>query len=286
MTAPKTLRDLYVVTRDCLREGGVENPDIVARDLMKRTMEVSDLDIISNERRELYSGKIEELNQCLKRHISGEPVSRIFGEREFWGLPFRITPDVLDPRPDTETIVEIAMKRFTGNAPESVLDLGTGSGCIIISLLSEWPHTRGIANDVCEKALAVAQGNAERAGIDDRLGFVQGSWGDKITDRFDLIVSNPPYISNPEIPNLPSAVKNYDPILALSGGDDGLDCYKIIVTETKRLLKSGGVCLLEVGFSQAEDVSRLVEDSGLSVIDIHPDIAGIPRVVEISSGDK
>lgn len=282
----KTIRDLYVLTRDELRQGGIENADLVARDLLKRTIDVSDLDIVTNASREIYSGKIDEMNSYLKRHISGEPVSRIFGEREFWGIPFKITPDVLDPRPDTETIVEVALQRFAGGAPESILDLGTGSGCIITALMTEWPLARGVANDISDKALAVAEENARRAGVGDRLSFVQGSWGEGVEGLFDLIVSNPPYISNREIPNLPPAVKNFDPILALEGGEDGLECYRALLTEIKRLLKNGGIGLLEVGFSQAQDVSRLVEDSGLSVRGVHPDIAGIPRVVEISFGEK
>lgn len=282
----KTLRDLYVLTRDGLRTGGIENADRVARDFLKRTMDISDIDILTNPDREIYSGIIGEMNEYLKRHISGEPVSRIFSEREFWGIPFRITPDVLDPRPDTETIVEVALRRFSVDSPVDILDLGTGSGCIITALMTEWPHARGVASDISEKALAVAGENAHRAGVGDRIAFVQSNWGNTIEAVFDLIVSNPPYISNHELPNLPPEVRNFDPILALSGGDDGLDCYRDIITETKRLLKAGGIGLLEVGFTQAEDVARLVEDSGLSVLGVHPDIAGIPRVVEISIGEK
>lgn len=147
----KTLRDLYVLTRDGLRTGGIENADRVARDFLKRTMDISDIDILTNPDREIYSGIIGEMNEYLKRHISGEPVSRIFSEREFWGIPFRITPDVLDPRPDTETIVEVALRRFSVDSPVDILDLGTGSGCIITALMTEWPHARGVASDISER---------------------------------------------------------------------------------------------------------------------------------------
>jgi len=274
------------MTRDGLRAVGIDNADLVARDLLKRTLDVSDIDIVSNAEREIYSGKVNELKESLKRRIGGEPVSRIFGEREFWGIPFKITQDVLDPRPDTETIVDAALRRFAGDSPATILDLGTGSGCIVIALLKEWQRSYGVASDISEKVLAVARENAERAEIGKRLEFIRADWGDIINEQFDLIVSNPPYISNPEIPNLPPEVKNYDPILALDGGNDGLDCYRIIVREIKRLLKPGGCALLEIGFSQGEQVTRLVEDSGLSVMALHPDIAGIPRVVEISFGEK
>ncbi len=281
-----TLKELYIMTRDGLRAVGIDNADLVARDLLKRTLDVSDIDIVSNAEREIYSGKVNELKESLKRRIGGEPVSRIFGEREFWGIPFKITQDVLDPRPDTETIVDAALRRFAGDSPATILDLGTGSGCIVIALLKEWQRSYGVASDISEKVLAVARENAERAEIGKRLEFIRADWGDIINEQFDLIVSNPPYISNPEIPNLPPEVKNYDPILALDGGNDGLDCYRIIVREIKRLLKPGGCALLEIGFSQGEQVTRLVEDSGLSVMALHPDIAGIPRVVEISFGEK
>ena len=151
-----TLKDLYYAIRKALKEGGVDNPDMVARDFIKRAVDVADIDIIISSEREIYSGKAQEVNDCLKRHLDGEPVSRIFGEREFWGIPLKITPDVLDPRQDTETIIDAAIRRFIGDPPGTVLDLGTGSGCIIIALLTEWPKARGVAVDVCEKALAVA----------------------------------------------------------------------------------------------------------------------------------
>lgn len=282
----KTLKDLYIDTRDTLKQSGVDNPDIVARDFIKRTVDVADIDIILSSEQEIYEGKIEEINQSLKRHISGEPVSRIYGEREFWGIPFKITSDVLDPRQDTETIVEAAIKKFIGRPPELVLDLGTGSGCLIVSLLTEWPKANGVAVDVCKKALRVAKENAQSAGVEKRLKLIHSNWSESVKGTFDVIVSNPPYISNHEIANLSLEVKNYDPILALDGGDDGLDCYKKIFTEIKSLLKPDGTAFFEIGISQADDVTRLVEDSGLLVNMVHPDIAGIPRVVEISFGEK
>ena len=281
-----TLKDLYYAIRKALKEGGVDNPDMVARDFIKRAVDVADIDIIISSEREIYSGKAQEVNDCLKRHLDGEPVSRIFGAREFWGIPLKITPDVLDPRQDTETIIDAAIRRFIGDPPGTVLDLGTGSGCIIIALLTEWPKARGVAVDVCEKALAVAAGNAKALDMDGRIKFVQSSWGESVKGKYDVIVSNPPYITNQEMTNLPPEVKNYDPILALCGGDDGLDCYRVIVTEIKKLLKKGGAAFLEVGFSQADGVARLVEDSGLFVKAVYPDMAGIPRVVEISFGEK
>ncbi len=282
-----TLQNLYFEIRNTLRDADItDNPDIEARAFIRHNINIADIDLIIRSDQPVDGNKVDDVRDGLRRRLQGEPISRIFGEREFWGLPFKVTPDVLDPRPDTETIIEVAIRRFVGDPPATVLDLGTGSGCLIISLLSEWPLARGIGVDICEKALAVAQENARNNGIEERLKLGKSNWGEIIKGRYDLIVSNPPYISNQEIPNLSVSVKNYDPILALDGGDDGLDCYRHLITETKRLLKPGGICLFEVGHSQAEDVSRLVEDSGLSVKDVHADMAGIPRVVEISFGEK
>ncbi len=283
---PVTLKDLYFETRKTLQDGGVDNVDNIARDFIKHNIDVADIDIIISSEREILSSTVKDVQEGLKRRLDGEPVSRIFGENEFWGIPFKVTPDVLDPRVDTEIIVDAAIKKFIGDPPEAVLDLGTGSGCLIISLLTEWPKAQGVGVDVCKKALAVAGENARINKIEKRLKLVQSNWGDSVKGKFDVIVSNPPYIANHEMPNLPKEVKNYDPILALSGGEDGLNCYRLIIKEIKNLLKRDGVCFFEVGFSQADDVTRLVEDSGLSVDAIHPDTAGIPRVVEISFGEK
>ncbi|MCB9988953.1 MAG: peptide chain release factor N(5)-glutamine methyltransferase [Rhodospirillales bacterium] len=281
-----TIRELYLELRDKLRQSGIYTADVEAREFIKHAVEVADIDIIVRSDTPIGQAKRNEIDSWLARRLKGEPISRIFGEREFWGLPFKVTPDVLDPRPDTETIIEAALKRFLGDPPETILDMGTGTGCIIISLLTEWPKARGVAVDVCDKALAVANENAKRNGTDKRLKLGKSNWGESIKGKFDLIVSNPPYITNQEWENLDVSVKNFDPILALKGGEDGLDCYRTIVTETKKLLKPDGAAFFEVGFSQADDVVRLVEDSGLCCKGVHADIAGIPRVVEISFGEK
>ena len=281
-----TLKELYFDLRNSLKEHSVQAPDITARELIKNTIDVADIDMIIRSEKVVAKSTQQKINSYMERHIKGEPTSRIFGEREFWGLPFKITPDVLDPRADTETIIEAAIRAFVGDPPLSVLDLGTGSGCIIISLLTEWQRTKGVGVDVSAKALEVASLNAQMHKVDNRLTLVESNWCENLNGKYDLIVSNPPYISNQEITNLPTNVKNYDPILALEGGEDGLSCYRSILTEIKNLLNPHGKVFLEVGYSQAEDVSRLVEESGLFVIGTHADIAGIPRVVEISFGEK
>ena len=239
----------------------------------------------------------KQIKKIIERRARGEPLPRILGVREFWGLEFEVTPDVLDPRPDTETLIEAALAFLRGASPQAgghngtgkplkILDLGTGSGCIPISLLSELPHATAVATDISAEALMVAKRNAQKHKMSDRMKFIQSDWFEKLEDqRFDLIVSNPPYISDRVIPNLDVEVKNHDPILALSGGDSGLECYKIIFLQLNKYLSEGGRAFLEIGFDQLESISRLVDDSSLYVCDSMFDIAGNPRVVEITRKD-
>lgn len=226
----------------------------------------------------------------LHRVLAGEPLSRIYGEREFWGLRFALSPDTLDPRPDTETLIEAALKRFKNKPPETILDLGTGSGCILIALLKEFPQARGVGVDRSYGALGTARGNAKAHGVAERAAFICGNWADSVNHRFDLVVSNPPYIANPALNYLSETVRNHDPILALDGGEDGLQAYRQIFLQLLSLLKPASAALFEIGFDQAASVSRLSEESRFLVAAIHPDLAGHPRVLEISPahpcGDK
>lgn len=233
-----------------------------------------------------FGGDSVGLDAAIDRLLAGTPLSRILGTQEFYGLEFALSADTLDPRQDTEILVDIALSRFTGNPPIRMLDMGTGTGCIIISILHELGVGTGIATDLSAGALETARRNAARHGLGDRINFVQTSWADGIDGTFDLIVSNPPYIRSAVIPNLAKNVQNYDPILALDGGVDGLDAYKSIVTVIKNKLAPGGTALLEIGFDQGDDVMRLVANTGATRNRLHLDLAGNPRVVEISYGDN
>ncbi len=242
-------------------------------------------DILTEPERELPQSTLDQIEEIKNRRLSGEPLSRIAGEREFYGRIFALGTDTLDPRPDTEILIEAALKACT-SPPKSILDLGTGTGCILITLLSEWQESQGIGVDLAQGAIDVAQKNAERHGVKDRATFIQSNWWESVGGTFDLIVSNPPYIPNQDIANLEIEVKNHDPILALDGGNDGYDAYKIIFSQLKKRLNQGGTALFEIGIGQCGYISRLAEESGFHVNAIHPDLAGIPRVVEISCGDK
>lgn len=281
-----TLNTIYQTIKKTLQKADINNPQLVARTFIKEATGLSDADFIAEPDHPVTPEQQAQIESFVARRLAGEPVSRILGEREFWGLSFKVTPDVLDPRPDTETLVEAALDRFKDNPPTRILDLGTGSGCILIALLHEWSDAQGVAVDISDKALTVARENAERNGVADRITFIQSNWGDSVSGTFDLIVSNPPYIANHEIPNLAVEVRNHDPILALVAEEEGLRAYRDILSQIKNLLKPGGRVFFEVGHTQAGQVARLSEDVGATLSRIVPDLVGIPRVVEISYGDK
>ncbi len=280
------MKNLYQKSKERLAAGGIDSSDLDARLILKAVLGVTDVDFITCSDVSVSDQDNQKIESMLQRRLAGEPVSRILGEREFWGLSFKVTPDVLDPRPDTETIIETALKRFGAQPPASILDLGSGSGCILIALLHEWPSARGVAVDVSEQALAVARENAERHKVEGRIRFVEGDWGQGLHESFNLIVSNPPYIPAPAIANLSKEVRNHDPILALEGGKDGLQAYKIIFSQLKTLMNEDAVALFEIGYDQQNDVVRLAEESRFSIGGIYADLAGNQRVVEISSGDN
>lgn len=279
------LEELQKRIKDRLNAAGIEDSARETRWLIKHSLGVGDADLISGKKN-ISPEDIRAAESVAARRAAGEPVSRIVGEKEFHALSFRVTPDVLDPRPDTEVLVDAVVKRFAANPPRRLIDLGTGSGCILITLLKKFPRAAGVGADISESALEVAQENALRNGVADRASFIQGDWAGSIDESFDLIVSNPPYIPSGDIPNLDREVRNHDPILALDGGFDGLDAYRKIFSQLKKLFLPGGAGFFEVGILQAEDVARLVENAGFLVKGYHTDSAGILRVVEIDSGEK
>jgi release factor glutamine methyltransferase len=215
--------------------------------------------------------------------LDHEPVARILGEKEFWGLPLILSADTLVPRADTETVVEAALELIraaTPIDPPRIADIGTGSGAILLALLSELPDATGIGSDISTGALRTAKANAERLGLGARARFIESDYTEKLEGPFDLIVSNPPYIARGEIARLAPEVREHDPRRALDGGTDGLVAYRALAFELSRLLDPGGAFALEVGLGQADDVADLMQTAGLHVIRPHRhDLAGIPRVV-------
>jgi release factor glutamine methyltransferase len=215
-----------------------------------------------------------------ERRLAGEPVSRILGRRAFWSFDLLLGPDTLDPRPDTETVVEAALEPIRSVAAPAILDLGTGSGAILLALLGELPEATGIGVDL--SAVAVARENARRLGLAARARFVVGNWGESIAGRFDAIVANPPYIRSADIPGLAPEVRSHDPLLALDGGADGLAAYRSIVADLGRLLKPGGFAVFEVGQGQAAEVAALAALAGF-IAETRDDLAGLGRAVTLTA---
>ena len=213
-----------------------------------------------------------------RRRLSFEPVSRILGHREFWGLPFRIDPAVLDPRPDTEGLVGFVVETLAASKAEalSVLDLGTGSGAILCAILTEFPRAQGVGLDRSDAACRTAKRNVAALGLSERARIVCGCWGDCLRGPFDVIVSNPPYIERRALDQLPRDVREFDPHAALDGGHDGLDHYKRIAAQLGRLLSRKGVAAVECGATQAGHVAALLEAGGLGRIVVPPGLGG-PR---------
>ncbi len=269
-----------------LKLGGIEAHDFEARWIIEERTPYRWSDMIANPDSDITPEQEALIAKDVEQRLNAKPLSRIYGVREFWGLDFELSEDTLDPRPDTELIIDLALQRFEKNQPIRILDLGTGTGCILIALLSEFRNAQGIAVDISQGAVTTAQKNAAHHNVNKRAEILCGSWLDPVNGHFDLIVSNPPYIANDVIPTLSDEVQNHDPILALDGGFDGLAPYKILFSKIKPFLNPGGIGLFEIGYDQQQDVTRLSEEAGFALRTVHLDLARNPRVVEISCGDK
>jgi release factor glutamine methyltransferase len=217
----------------------------------------------------------DRFDTFIAQRLLHRPVSRILGTRLFWGRSFHITDDVLDPRGDTETLIAAALE----HSGDRILDLGTGSGVIAITMAAERPTAKVVASDISKSALDVAQKNARDLGVADQLSFVQGSWFDAVTGRFDLILSNPPYISDAEMRDLAPEVLGYDPHIALTPGGDGLDPYRIIARHAPDVLTPQGAVIVEIGHAQAADVTQIFKCAGFSELRVHTDFEQKDRVI-------
>jgi release factor glutamine methyltransferase len=275
MTVPRTIAEAFRATSMTLASAGVPEPAKDARLLLSHALGLSSDRLIMAMQDPVPDSAEARLASMIEARCNRQPISQIIGRRQFWGRDFVVTPDVLDPRPETEVLIAAAL-----SAPFTrVLDLGTGSGAILVTLLSERPSAQGVATDLSPAALAVAQDNAARLGVADRASFLPGSWFDPVEGKFDLIVSNPPYIAADEMPGLSPEVLNWEPHLALTPGGDGLDAYRAIAASAPHYLQPKGRLLMEIGPNQGAAVSALCLAAGLASPRILQDLDGRDRVV-------
>jgi len=258
-----------------LAAAGVPEPAADARRLARWAAGLSAAGLTARMTDIAAPGETERLEAAIARRAARWPVSQIVGHRAFWGREFAVTPAVLDPRPETETLIAAVIERPAAR----VLDLGTGSGCLLLTLLADWPKASGLGTDVSPDALIIARRNAEALGLTDRAAFVEGPWWAPVAGMFDLIVSNPPYIRAADWAALAPEVRDHEPRLALVGGSDGLDAYRAIAAGAGRHLTPGGRLALEVGAGQAGDVCEILAKAGLALGATRPDFDGRPRVV-------
>lgn len=275
-----TLVKAWTAARERLTAAHVDSPVIDARLLVEAAADATRADILSDPHRALSAAQAERLDAYLARRERREPIAHILGRKGFWKIMLRVGPQVLTPRPDTELVVMEALKAIPEGAAASVLDLGVGSGAILLALLAERPAARGLGVDASEEALAVARENAANLGLAGRAALLRGDWTAGLdADAFDLVVCNPPYIPTWEIATLEPEVREHEPRLALDGGIDGLAAYRALAPQIVRVLKPGGRFVVEIGHDQGRTVPPLFEAAGAADVKVLQDLAAHDRVV-------
>ena len=263
-----------------LKAGKIDSPSIDARLLVEAATGATRMDILTDPYRPVTAEQAATLDGYVERRLRREPVSRILGRKGFWKIMLNVTPDVLSPRPDTETLIDVAVLAHTKNEAFTVADLGTGSGAILLAILAERPGATGVGTDISFEAIAVAQDNAAELELDNRATFMRTEWATGFGDAsFDLVVSNPPYIPSADIDGLDPEVRDHDPHLALDGGPDGLEAYRQLAPEIARVMKPLGVFAVEIGWDQGPQVKALFEQAGFGNVIVVKDLGDRHRVV-------
>ena len=264
---------------------GIDSAPLDARLLVACALGLDAGQVIARPDQALTPEQCRKLEEMVVRREERESVALILGQAKFWSLEFTVTADVLVPRPDSETLVEAALASAGAkDGTYSILDLGTGTGCLVLALLSEWPNARGLGVDVSGAALDVAEANARQLGLQDRARFQVSDWDADVDGRFNLVISNPPYIAEEDFSALEPEVTRFEPRLALSGGSDGLACYRALGPAIVRTLAPNGRAFVEIGADQAETVGKVLGHAGLWVYTVHRDLAGHTRVIEAVRG--
>lgn len=274
---------IMMSSRRRLRAAELDTPDLDAQLLVEWVTGATRLDMISSPEKLVDEEQVTKLNDALERRIAGEPVHRIIGVREFYGLPFRLSPETLEPRPDTEALVDLVSpyveKLIEMHGRAIMLDMGTGTGAIVISLLHRFEKLNGVGLDVADGALVMARINAAANGVSERFAALKSDWFSTVSGRFHLIVSNPPYIPHEDIAALSPDVREHDPMAALDGGVDGLDFYRALASEAVEYLYKGGMIAVEIGAGQFDDVGAIFESADFYLINSASDLGGHRRAM-------
>ena len=258
---------------------GIETPELDARIILKEVLSLDDKDLILKESLDIPEEMIEKIITIESRRLNGEPISKIFKKRDFYNSTFVISNDVLDPRPETELIVEIANNYINKNEVKNILDLGTGSGCILLSILNENRMINGLGIDLSKEAISIAKQNSKKLNLETQSNFLVSNWMSSVNYKYDLVVSNPPYIASEDIKKLSKSVKIYDPILSLDGGEDGLNSYRLIASDLKRIISMNALIIIEIGYNQSLQVIDIFKKNDFKLIKKYNDINGLDRVL-------
>lgn len=283
MAQALTVQNVIRAIRDELDTNGIEGSEIEAKQLIQHITGYSPVELVTSARALLSGEQLAELQNLTKVRIAGVPLAHLLGEVQFWNLNLKSDKRALIPRSDSEAIIRLGLRVCDESQIKKIADLGTGTGCLLLSFLSEWKSTEGLGVDISPDALKLAQENADRCGLQSRTKWQISNWFDAIKGKFDLIISNPPYIETEAIKNLQTEVREHDPFLALDGGVDGLLAYKAIAKEAGDYLAVDGHLIVEIGKGQDEDVKNIMRKNGLRFIDQEADLNGIIRTLAFAS---
>ncbi len=266
-----------------LKKVGVKTSLLDSRLLLQHVLGITYEELLVSASKKVTDAENERFEELLSRRIKREPVSKILEYKDFWKYRFKTNQYTLDPRPETETLIEAVLNDYKDHNRElKILDLGTGSGCLLITLLKEYPKATGLGVDISIEALKVAGENAQKLEVSDRVNFIKGNWMHGIAEKFDIIISNPPYIKTKQIDYLADEVRLYDPKEALDGGEDGLNFYKEIVSSVESVMNKHAKVYFEIGKWQEEEVAKEIETKGFEIHEVRKDLLGIPRIISFN----
>ena len=277
------LKELYTNSIKLLKDKGILTANLDVKVLLAFLLNIDTKEIINYFDNEISNEFLNNFQKLLSRRLNREPIANIIGKKAFWDYDFIVNENVLTPRPDSETLIEAVLENYKNKDQKlNILDLGTGSGCLILTLLSIYLNSQGLAIDISDKALEIAKQNAKLLNI-NRIKFLKNNWNDNINEKFDIIISNPPYIPKKEIEDLEPEVNKYNPLLALDGGNDGLDCYKYLAENLQKNCKKDTKIFLEIGKNQEKDIIKIFQNNGFELLKMYKDINGVVRVLELKN---